>query len=229
MSGVFIGGVNGVVEEPWSRRAPRLPFMTMLAAFYVLLYRYSRQDDLVIGTTIAGRNQAEVEGLIGLFLNTLVLRARISDNVTFRDLLASVRNVTIEAYANQNVPFEKLLEELKAERDLSRTPLFQVFFDMLSFPEYKIDLPGLEAEIAAPPEIGSKFDLTLYVEEKGGKFKLDLVYDCDLFTAERAEEMLEQYTHLLERIASNPGEQVSTLFARDSKCDATPARPLGAI
>ncbi|MCP4659866.1 MAG: AMP-binding protein, partial [bacterium] len=115
-----------------SRRRGATLFMTLLAAFNVLLYRHSGQDDLAVGTPIAGRTRAEVEGLIGCFLNTLVLRTDLAGNPSFDELLGRVREVTLGAYAHQDVPFEKLLEELQPDRDLSRTPLFQVFFNMLN-------------------------------------------------------------------------------------------------
>src|SRR6185503_9101650 len=103
-------------------------YMTLLAAFQVLLYRYSGQEEIAVGTPIAGRNRAETEDLIGFFVNTLVLRADFSDDPTFRELLARVRETALGAYAHQDLPFDKLVEELKPDRDLGRTPLFQVMF-----------------------------------------------------------------------------------------------------
>jgi len=183
-------------------------FTTLLATFKLLLHRYSRQDDIVVGTPIAGRNRAEVEGLIGFFLNTLVLRTDLSENPTFRELLRREREVTLGAYAHQDIPFEKLLEALRPERDLSRTPLFQVFFNMLNFPKIEMDLPGLTLELLWTPEIESKFDLTLYVEERQDGIHLDLVYRTDLFDQPRMVEMLEQFKFLLSQVARAPENQI---------------------
>ncbi len=144
-------------------------FMTFLATFQLLLSRQSGQDDIVVGSPIAGRTRAEIERLIGFFLNTLVLRTRLSGDPTFRDLLRRVRDVALEAYAHQHLPFERLIEELQPARDLSHTPLFQVFLNVLNFSPIEIDLPGLTIEELPTPDIGSKFDLTLYaVEQKSG-------------------------------------------------------------
>jgi len=186
-------------------------FMTLLATFKVLLHRLSGQDDVVVGFPIAGRNQPEVEGLIGLFLNTLALRTRLTAEATFREVLARVRESALGAYAHQDVPFELLLEELRPERDLSRTPVFQVLFNMLNFPRHELRLPGLTLELGSQVELPSKFDLTLYVAESGGEIGLDLVYNADLFDGERIEEMLEQYRGLLTRVAADPDETIGRL------------------
>ena len=108
--------------------------MTLLAAFQTLLFRYSRQDDIALGTFIANRNRAEIEGLIGFFVNTLVLRTDFSGKPSFRELLRQVRGTTLDAYAHQELPFAKLVQELQPERDLSRNPLFQVAFQLLNVP-----------------------------------------------------------------------------------------------
>ena len=175
-------------------------YMTLLAAFKTLLLRQTQQEDVVVGTPIAGRNQAGLENLIGFFINTLVLRTDLSGNPTFRELLARVREVTLGAYAHQELPFEKLLEELQPERSLSHTPLFQVYFNMLNFPVTEIELPGLSAALLAPPEVESKFDLTVYVKDDADGIGCDLVYNADLFSSERMAETLEQYIYLLEQI-----------------------------
>ena len=118
-------------------------FMTLLAAFKILLARLTGQYDIVVGAPIAGRDRAEIENLIGLFLNTLVLRTNLSDNPTFHEVLLRVREVTLGAYDHRHVPFEKLLEELQPSRDLSRTPLFQVFVNMYNFEDSELEIPGL--------------------------------------------------------------------------------------
>src|SRR6185369_5953299 len=126
-----------------SRHEGVTPFMTLLAAFYVLLSRYSGQEDLVVGTDIANRTRSETEPLLGFFANTLPLRADLSDRPSFRELLKQIRETCIEAYAHQDVPFEKLVEELQPERSLSHQPLFQVFFSMQTMPAEKRHWAGL--------------------------------------------------------------------------------------
>ena len=179
-------------------------YMLLLAAFKTLLFRQTRQEDVVVGTPIAGRNQAEVENLIGFFVNTLVLRTDLSGNPRFRELLARVREVTLGAYAHQELPFEKLLEELQPERSMSHTPLFQVYFNMLNFPATEIALPGLTVALLASPEVESKFDLTVYVKDEGDGIDCELVYNADLFSRERMAETVAQYLHLLAQIVERP-------------------------
>ncbi len=194
-----------------SRESGSTLFMTLQAAFATLLYRYSGQSDILIGSPIAGRNRAEIEGLIGFFLNTLVVRTDISGNPSFLELLRRVRSVTLDAYAHQDVPFEKLVEELQPERSLSYNPLFQVFFNMTwSEKETHLELPGVKIE---PFDMGeattSKFDLTLYVAEEKHGIQLKLVYNADLFTSERMVEMLNQFHHLLTQIVAAPDNPIS--------------------
>ena len=186
-------------------------FMPLLAAFLILLNRYTGQDDIVVGTPIAGRNRPAVEGLIGFFINSLALRVDLSGQPNFRDVLRRVREVTLEAYAHQDVPFEKVLEELNPERSLNRTPLFQVFFNMINLPFDRIDLPGLTGESVFAEDYGSKFDLTLYVNDQSESIDLTLVYNRDLFKAARMVEMVEQLQHLLTQVAANPNEAITQL------------------
>ena len=184
-------------------------FMTLLAAFKVLLYRYTGQTDVIVGSPIANRNMKEVETLIGFFINTLTLRTDLSGDPSFQEVLDRVRTVTLGAYAHQDMPFEKLLEELHLERDMSRTPLFQVFFNMLNIPYDRIDMPGVTTEILAPPEVGAKFDLTLYAIEQSDRIRLHLAYNADLFSPERIAEMIEQLTFLLSQIVEQPDARIS--------------------
>ncbi|MGB7440888.1 MAG: amino acid adenylation domain-containing protein [Coleofasciculaceae cyanobacterium] len=183
--------------------------MTLLATFKVLLYRYTGQEDILVGSPIAGRNRAELEGLIGFFISTLVLRTNLSGNISFRELLGRVREVTLGAYANQDVPFEKLVEELQPERDLSRNPIFQVWFNMLNLEDKKLELPELKVEAVSIIEERSKFDLTLYVQEQKEGIQLKLVYKADLFETERMAEMLAQFQHLLMQIVEDPEARIT--------------------
>ncbi|MFL6335978.1 MAG: amino acid adenylation domain-containing protein [Pyrinomonadaceae bacterium] len=191
-----------------SRREGASLFMTLLAAFKVLLGGYSGQQDIVVGAPVAGRNTPEVEGLVGFFLNTLVLRTDLSGDPTFRELLGRVRQVALGAYEHQDIPFEKLLDELRPERDLSRPSLFQVFFNMLNLPDSRLELSGLTLETLAVGEAEAKFDLTLYVNEEAGRIVFDFVYNTDLFDGARVAEMLRQFEYLLSQVAENPQEPV---------------------
>lgn len=186
-------------------------FMLLLSVYKILLYRYTQQNDIIVGSPIANRNHLETEDLIGFFINTLVLRSDLSGEMTFRELVKQVRKTTLEAYAHQDLPFEKLVEELHPDRNLSNTPLFQVMFNMLNFPNRTIELPGLTVDVLIPPENTSKFDMTMYAEEKEDEIKLELVYNADVFAMERMEEMLSQYQLVLNQIINNPVIKIDNL------------------
>src|SRR4030095_10611477 len=156
-------------------------FMVLLAAFDVLLARITGQVDLVVGTPVAGRTRPEMERLIGLFLNTLVLRTDLSGEPTFREVVRRVRETTLAAFDHQEVPFERLVEELRLERDPGRTPLFQVMFVLQNAPAPSLALRGLEVEGIDPGPVGAKFDWTVSIDEADDGFHVVLVYDTDLF------------------------------------------------
>lgn len=183
------------------------PFITMLAAFELLLLRHSGQEDIVVGIPDAGRVHPETESLVGCFVNTLALRTGLGGDPSFRELLGRVRDTALDAYEHRDVPFERVLNEVQPERRLDRTPVFQVFFNMLPFEPAALRLNGVEAEIVTAPEVGAKFDLTLYVSGDGRE--LTLVHNADLFTSERAEEMLDQYAGLLAAVAADPDAPAS--------------------
>jgi hypothetical protein len=184
-------------------------FMALLAAFNVLLWRYSRQADLLVGTPIANRNRAESENLIGFFVNTLVLRTKINGNGSFRELLDQVRETTLGAYEHQDVPFEKLVEELQPERNLSRQPLFQVMFALNDVKE--LQLSELELKWRQTEVKTVKFDMTLTLV-KGDEYVAGaLIYNTDLFDGETIECMIEQFHLLLEAIVANPGQRLADL------------------
>lgn len=181
-------------------------FMVLCAAFKVLLARLSGQQDIAVGTPIAGRTRTEIEPLLGIFLNTLVLRSDLSQTPTFRELLAQVRTTALNGYEHQLIPFEKLLEAFVPERSLSHAPLFQAFFNMLTLEEGLLNLPGITSERYPLRDQHSKFDLTLYAQEREGKIRLTFVYSTDLFGAERMAAMATQYITLLEQIVATPGK-----------------------
>ncbi|MDQ3172664.1 MAG: amino acid adenylation domain-containing protein, partial [Acidobacteriota bacterium] len=186
-------------------------FTTLLAAFQTLLMRYTGQEDTVVGTGIAGRNRAETEHLIGFFVNTLVLRGDLSGNPTFRELLGRVREVTFGAYEHQDVPFEKLVEELQPERSLSRTPLFQVMFALQNAPGKALELQGLTLAPLRVEYGTTKFDLTLFVWEEVEGLRAVFEYSTDLFDEATVIRMLGHFEVLLEGIVSNPERRLSEL------------------
>ena len=186
-------------------------FMTFLAAFNVLLWRYTRQQEILVGTPIANRNRAETEALIGFFVNTMVLRARVCPEMSFRELLEQVKETTLGAYEHQDVPFEKLVEELQPERSLSHQPLFQVLFALNNAQQGELQLAGLEA---SPVELKCdtiKFDLTLGLEERGGLLGGGFVYNTDLFEAETIKRMARHFELLLASIVANPEQRLLEL------------------
>src|SRR6185436_11233210 len=206
-------------------------FMVLLAAAAAVFQRWSGQDDILLGTPIAGRHHVEIEDLIGIFLNTLVLRTDLSGTPGFRELVARVREVTLDAYAHQDVPFEAVLARLQPDRDLSRTPLFQVLFNMVNLPPVEARLPGLTLRELAPIQVPSKFDMTFYASESGASILLDLVYNADLFDAVRMEELLDQIELLLTAALERPGEPVARLPLLTPRAQSTlpdPAEPLDA-
>jgi amino acid adenylation domain-containing protein len=194
-----------------SRREGVTLFMTLLAAFQTVLSRYSGQEDLVVGTPIAGRQRLETEGLIGLFVNTLVLRAKLSGEQSFRALLRQVREVTLGAYAHQDVPFERLVEELQPARQLNRAPLFQALFILQNMPTPTLALPGLR--LSATPSDGetAKFDLTLTMQEFGNRLVGALNYDADLFDAATAARLIKHFENLLRAIVAAPDQSLAAL------------------
>ncbi|MGH8720286.1 MAG: non-ribosomal peptide synthetase, partial [Burkholderiales bacterium] len=194
-----------------SRREGVTLFMTLLAGFKSLLYRYSGQEDLLVGTHIAGRNRHELEGVIGFFIGTLALRTDLSGNPPFRQLLARVRETALDAYAHQDVPFERLVEELQPERSLSHTPLVQIVFNMLNLPGDAIELAGLAVERLPGFGTGSKFDLTLYAREQNEYIAFKAVYDVDLFAAATIKRLLCHFETLLQGIVADPDCRLSRL------------------
>ncbi|WP_338868536.1 non-ribosomal peptide synthase/polyketide synthase [Myxococcus stipitatus] len=187
------------------------PFMVLLAGFQALLSRYSGQDDICVGSPIAGRTSSETEGLIGFFVNTLVLRSHIDASTSFRELLAQVRATTLGAYEHQDVPFEKLVEALQPPRDLSRNPFFQVMLSLQNAPVSELALEGLELRPMEATHCTAKFDLTLALSEKAGRFEGAFEFNTDLFDSATIERMAEHLLSLLTHALARPHLPLSSL------------------
>ena len=185
--------------------------MLLLGAWQVLLSRYTGAEDIVVGTPIANRQRGEVEGLIGYFVNALALRTDLSGDPTFRELVGRVREVALGAYLHQDVPFEKLVEELQPERSLSYNPLFQVVFALENTPDFNLQLPGLNISGLDAESETAKFDLRLSMSEIKHELMGTLRYSTDLFDPSTIQRMLGHFKTLLESIAKNPDERISEL------------------
>ncbi|MBG1271675.1 non-ribosomal peptide synthetase [Nostoc sp. WHI] len=196
-------------------------FIILLAAFQVLLYRYTQQEDIVIGSPIANRNRSEIEGLIGFFVNSLVLRTQLSGNPTFRELLSRVKEVAFGAYAHQDLPFEKLVEELHPERNLNQNPLFQVVFALQNAPMSALELPNLTLSPLPFDTETTRFDLELHLWEPKVQNGLwadssegisgFVIYSTDLFDDATIARMLGHFQILLEGIVTNPEQRIAQL------------------
>ncbi len=186
-------------------------FMTLLAALQVLLARYSGQHDILIGTPIANRTRPELENLIGFFVNTLVLRSDLSQNPSFQELLAQVKETTLGAYAHQDLPFEQIVDLVRPERDLSRSPLFQVLFVLQNTPRVMVELPDLQIRPLDSTHVTAKFDLSFILDETAEGLSGLIEYNTDLFDAATIVQMGGHFCTLLEGIAANPQQRVYDL------------------
>ncbi|MEU0032364.1 amino acid adenylation domain-containing protein, partial [Streptomyces sp. NPDC006335] len=199
--------VRGLHEA--TREGGATMYMTLLAAFSVLLGRYSGQDDIVVGTPVAGRNRAETEDLIGFFVNTLVMRTDLSGDPTFAEVLARVRETALGAYAHQDLPFEQLVDALVTERDRSRTPLFQVLFDY-----YRQDTGGGGGSAeSVQAGVTAKFDLRLVVVEDDDGLTATIEYGVALFDAATIDRLARHLRMLLARVAEDPSRPISEVSA----------------
>lgn len=194
-----------------SRREDATLFMTLLTAFYVLLHRYTGETDIVVGTPVANRNRQELEPLIGFFVNTLALRIDLSGDPTFRELLARVREVSLGAYAHQDLPFEMLVEELSPIRDPSRNPLFQVMFALQNTPEAASQPLELLIRPVEVKTARAQFDLTLDVTEAGGQLHVAHVYNTDLFDASTIQLLAEHFKVLLAGVMADAERPISSV------------------
>jgi amino acid adenylation domain-containing protein len=199
--------------EALSRREGVTLFMTLLAAFDALLFRYTGQEDFVVGSPVLDRPRPELEGLIGFFLNTVVLRARVSAELPFVDLLQRVRETCLGAYTHQDVPFERLVEELEPDRELGRSPLFQVLFTLDNAPRERegATLPGLRRRSAEAPSTTAKYDLSLGMINGPGGLAASIEYRSELFEVETIDRMLGHLRTLLEGIVHDPARAVGDL------------------
>jgi amino acid adenylation domain-containing protein len=191
-------------------------FMTLLAAFNLLLHRYTHQDDILLGSPIAGRNRAETEGLIGFFVNTLVMRSDLSGDPGFRELLGRVKEVALGAYAHQDLPFEKLVEAIHPERDTSRNPLFQVSFQLSNASNSVEDASREMEELADESQLevekgAAKFDLGINIWESERGLRAQVDYSTDLFDDGSIARMLKHFERLLEGVVADPDRRISEL------------------
>ena len=207
VSSNLIEGMNNVAI-----RCQATPFMVQLAAFKILLYRYAKQEDVLVGIPVAGRDHVETEGLIGFFVNTLVLRDDLSGNARFVDLVAQVRETMFGAFSHVDVPFEKIVQALQPERNLSYNPLFQVMFATLKSAVRSHEFGDLTAFPYVVSQETSVFDLSLtLIEDVDQKWWAQIEYNTNLFTEERIGRMLSDYTSVLEGVVSAPEGRILTL------------------
>ncbi|WP_343746563.1 non-ribosomal peptide synthase/polyketide synthase [Chitinophaga sp.] len=207
VDGTLTAGLNQL-----SRQQGATLFMTMLAAFKVLLYRYSGQEDICVGSPIANRTQQTIEPLIGFFVNTIALRSNLSGNPDFLSLLRQVKATLLEAYQYQDAPFEKIVEAVVSDRDISRTPLFQVMFIMQNLPEVPdLQLDDVQVTIQSVPNTTSKFDLTVDVTTTATGLRFRVEYCSDLYEEATIARMMEHYLVLLEAVVTAPSRHIGTL------------------
>ncbi len=206
--------------ETLSREHDASLFMVLLAGFQALLRRYTDQDDIVVGTPVAGRPRPELETLLGCFVNTLALRTDLSGDPSFEDLLGRVRRCTLDALAHQDLPFDRLVDELDLPRDISQSPIFQVMFVLQNTPGGGLELAGTSSQVYPVHNGGAKFDLLLEMTEQDDGINVVLEYNSDLFEHSTASRLLEQLTVLLRGIVQNPTVPVLTLpITTEAECD----------
>ncbi|HVE91985.1 MAG TPA: amino acid adenylation domain-containing protein [Actinomycetota bacterium] len=204
------GDVSAAVDS-LALRTGATPFMVLVAAYATMLHRMGAGDEIVIGSPIAGRNRAEVEPLIGFFINTLVLRVDLSGNPTFEELIGRVKEMALGAFAHQDLPFEKLVEELKPPRDLSTSPLFQVVFALQNAPLPDLDLPGLEADFEEVEPPSAKFELSMDLSPSPDGYEGAINFNTTMFDRDTIHRFARQYKALLQSVAVTPAARVAEL------------------
>jgi amino acid adenylation domain-containing protein len=194
-----------------SQRHGATQFMTLLTVLKILLYRYSGQEDIVVGSPIAGRTRRETEGLIGFFINTLALRSRVAAGASFAELVRQEREVCLGAYAHQDVPFEKLVEELNPGRELSHAPIFQVMLTLHNMPIGTLEMADLTFSPVDIPVQGAKYDLTVRLVEVGSAMTCSVEYNADLFEPQTIERFTKHFRRVLASVVAEPDAPVSRL------------------
>lgn len=199
-----------------SQRLEVTLFMVLLAAFKVLLYRYTGQEDIAVGTNVANRSCAEIEGLIGFFVNNLVLRTDLSGAPSFVEVVHRVAKTSLAAYEHQDLPFERVVEELRPERNPGRPPLCQILFVLQVAAQQELRLPGLSIAPFRTPRRSAAFDLLLNMREDEQSLSGTLEYNVDLFEPSTIQEMLRRFTKLLESVVADPWQRISSLALLES-------------
>lgn len=192
-------------------------FMTLLSAFHVLLHLYTGQDDIIVGAPLANRNRKETENLVGFFLNMLPLRSSLADTPTFVTLLGRIRESVTGALTHADYPFQRMLEWAQVPRDVNRSPVFQVMFNMLSFPDSSLELNNVEVNYQGLETQYTKYDFSLYAQEQGNQVFLQIAYQTDRFNCETIERVLRNYVTLLQSIVAHPEASISDLSWFDER------------
>ncbi|KAK9759689.1 hypothetical protein K7432_017044 [Basidiobolus ranarum] len=191
-------------------------YMTLMTAFEILLFKYTGQEDIAIGSPIANRNRKETEAMIGFFVNTQVIRVQVDHELTFKELLAQVKEVTLGAYSHQDVPFEQIVAELQPERDLSRNPLVQVMFALQDASVDDFKFGDVEATLMETTEITTRFDMEVHFWKNGEGLKAEFIYSTDLFSEETISGMLSNMKKILKAVVENPDQQIGSINMLDA-------------
>ena len=191
--------------------------MVLLSATMILLSKYSRQEDVVVGSPISGRIHKDTEQMLGMFVNTLAMRGYPKKDKTYLDFLKEIKESALKAYENQEYPFEELVEEVKIQRDLSRNPLFDVMFVLQNNEKTSLDIQGLKMAGINSEHTIAKFDMTISMTETEDGYGVNWEYCTDLFEQESIERMIKHFSHLVDELTANPEKKISELSVIDEK------------